>query len=578
MRSLVLSAAAALLCLPSVGAAQPIRIDFRAFTEDGQQVADLKTEDLALKINGKPRAIQSLSVMRSSATAESALPPPYASNALGRRGRSIYILIDDDSIAPGRETPMKEAVRLLASELAPGDRIGVLTTQGQVNIRPAEDVAKIRLAVDALAGKASPSETEQDAKCRTTHVLAAVGTMLAVSGGTPTTIVVFAGGLSPPEAKIVDIGGSVRTAVGGRAASASATSDVCPVRPEDFQNIAALASTTHADFYLFHLIEGLVNRSSTQDAGFESLAGVTGAEFVRLSGSPQAAVARLLRETSSYYVATFEPEPSERNGQTLRVDLRAVRDKVTVRTRPAVETPKAAAKGAASPKDMLRTATDYRDLPLRAAAYASRTPGSEDVKIVALFEAIDGTPLTAASVGLFDEKNTLKKQWTAQPADLTKRPSLAALSAPPGTYRVRVAAVDGGNRAGTTDYELRAEVPRADPLKLSALVLGAQQQGSGFVPRLEFTTEPVAIGLVEIYGVPKGGTVSVDLDVASTPDGSPLATAQTQVAPGNSEDMRIAYGGFDVANLQPGDYLMRAVVSLDGKPVGKVVRTLRKSR
>ena len=42
--------------------------------------------------------------------------------------------------------------------------------------------------------------------------------------------------------------------------------------------------------------------------------------------------------------------------------------------------------------------------------------------------------------------------------------------------------------------------------------------------------------------------------------------------------MRRAFGGFNIASLAPGDYLMRAVVSLDGKPVGKVVRTLRKSQ
>ena len=157
---------------------------------------------------------------------------------------------------------------------------------------------------------------------------------------------------------------------------------------------------------------------------------------------------------------------------------------------------------------------------------------------------------------------------------------MAALAAAPGTYRVRVAAVDATGRAGSTDYELKVEVPRADPLKLSTLVLGTQQQGGGFAPRLDFASEPVAIGLLEIYGVPKGGNVTVDLDVVSTPEGTALATAQTSVDPGpaGAEDMRIAFGGFNIGSLAPGDYLMRAVVSLDGKPVGKVVRTLRKAR
>jgi hypothetical protein len=573
MRGPLPAALAAILLIPAAAAAQPGksgppgRIDFRALTDNGEQVTDLKVEDLTLKVNGKPRAIQSLSVFHSAAGAgEAVLPPPYATNVVGRNGRIIYILIDDDSIAPGREEPMKSAVRMLTTELGPGDRIGVLTAQGQLNIRPVDDPSKIRLAVDALAGRASSNENESDAQCRTTRVLAAVGTLLSLAGGTPSTILVFAGGMSPPSNKIVVVGSK----------TSSGTSEVCPVRPEDYQNIGVLAAGAHADLYMFHLTEGMVSRSSTQDAGLESLAGVTGGELIRLSGNPQASVSRLLRETSSYYVATFESDPAERNGQALRIDLKSSRDKVKLRSRPEVTIPKSGAK-AAAPKDMLRTAADYRDLPLRAAAYASRHAGSDELKVVALFEALDAARLTSASVALFDEKNTLKRQWTAQASDFTTQPVMAALTAPAGVYRLRVAAVDDSGRAGTADYELTAELSRADPLKLSALVLGTQQQGGGFVPLLDFKDAAIAIGLLEIYGAAANGAVTIDLDVASTPDGPPLAKAETTVSPPRPDGVRTAIGGFNIANLSPGDYLMRAVVSLDGKPVGKVVRTLRKS-
>lgn len=574
-----------LVATPGPAAAQPakasaaVKVDFRALTDDGQQVADLKPDEITLKINGKARQVQSLGIFHAVASdpspGGSALPPPYASNAIGKNGRVIHALIDDDSIAPGRETQLKEAMRLLSSELAPGDMLGVLTTQGQVNFRPSTDIVKVQRAVDGIMGRSGANETDTDAKCRTTRVLQALGSMLALTGGTPTTIVVFSGGLSPPAQKILDMS---KKSVPTDATAAAATNDICPVRPEDFENIGILASSARADLYLLHLTEAMANRSSSQDAGFESLAGVTGAEFTRVTASPQAAISRLLRETASYYTATFDPEPSERNnGGTFRVDLRTTREKVKLRTRPAVEIRKDIAKAAATPKDMLRTQAVYTDLPLRAAGHTSRTPGSDEVAIVALFEGLDPTiALTSASVGLFDEKNTLKKQWTAQPAELTKRPVMAAVTAPPGTYRVRVAAVDASGRAGTTDYELKAEVPRADPLKLSTLVIGTQPQGGGFAPRLDFTGEPVAIGLVEIYGVPKGGAVTVELDVVSTPDGTALATAQTSVNQGKTDDMRVAYGGFNIGGLAPGDYLMRAVISLDGKPVGKVVRTLRK--
>jgi hypothetical protein len=578
------AAAAPTFARASVGrqakAGAAVRVDFRALTDDGHQVTDLKPDEITLKVSGKPRAIQSLSVFHGTAsgaaTGGSSFPPPYATNAVGREGRVIHLLIDDDSIAPGRETDFREAVRLLAAELAPGDRLGVLTTQAQINLRPIDDIPKIRSVVDGIAGKGTPSETDADAQCRTRRLLAALGSMLRVTGDTPTTIVVFSGGLTPPAQKIIDM---TKRAAPTAATAANATNDACPVRPEDFQEIGAVASTAHADLYMFHLTEAMARRSSAQDAGFESLAGVTGAEFARISAGPQAAIARMLRETQAYYVATFEPEPSERTGQAYRLEVRTTRDKVKLRARPAVAIARGeVVKAAPSPKDMLRVAAEYHDLPLRAAAYTSRTAGSDDVTIVALFEGLDtNTAIAAASIGLFDEKNTLKKQWTAQAGDLSKRPVIAALAAPPGTYRMRVAATDATGRAGTTDYELKAEVPRADPLKLSALVLGAQQQGGGFTPRLQFSTEPVAIGLLEIYGVPRGSTVTVDLDVVSSPDGSPIATAPTTVSPGKIDDMRVAFGGFSIASLEPGDYLIRAVVSLDGKPVGRVVRTLRKA-
>jgi hypothetical protein len=582
----VFAAAALLATVVEGGAAQapkgnpPLRINFRALTDEGQQVGDLKLEELALKINGKPHPILSLSKSETTADANegrAGLPIPYATNVVGTRGRTFYLLIDGDSIVAGREAQMKEAVNELLTELSPGDLVGVLSTQGELNITPTSDVTKVKLGVNQMAGRSPVAETPSEAQCRTVHVLRDLGTMISLTGATPTTLVVFSAGLTMPESKIVNVGARNRTALGGSSAPSSATTDMCAVRPEDFDNIGTLAGPASVDVYVFELTDARANQPSTQDAGIESLAGATGGEFVRLAGNPQTAIARMLRETSIYYTATFEPDASEHAGQTLRVDLKSTRDKVKLRARPSVDLPKMNVAKATTPQSMLRTAAEYRDLPLRTAAYPAPTPGTDEVTVYALFESIDGAPLTSASVGLFDEKNTLKKQWTAKPEELAKRPTTAALPTPPGTYRVRVAAVDASGRMGTADYQLDAQIPRADPLKLSALVLGTQGTG-GFTPRLDFKDESVAIGMLQIYGVPKGATLKLDLDVAPTAEGVALATADTTILPTRADDQRIAFGGFSIESLPPGDYLMRAVVSLDGKPVGKVVRTLRKSK
>ena len=282
-------------------------------------------------------------------------------------------------------------------------------------------------------------------------MLAALGSMLALTGGAPTTIVVFSGGLTPPADKK-----STRRAHADRdgrpQAPPNGANDICPVRPDTYENIGMVASSAHADMYLFHLTEAMANRSR-QDAGFESLAGVTDAEFFRLTASPQAAISRLLRETASYYTPRSSRRPA--NAATFRVELHATRDKVRLRTRPSVDI----RKGTIRPARRRRTCCarpPIRGLPLRAAASPRARPAATRSRSSRCSRR-RGRGALAASVGLFDEKNTLKKQWTAQPADLAKRPVMAALPAPPGTYRVRVAAVDASGRAGTTDYELKVE-------------------------------------------------------------------------------------------------------------------------
>ncbi len=572
-RARAIAAAAALALAPSPAWAQapkggsPVRVDFRALGDEGQIVTDLKAGDLSLKVNGKPRAIQSLSVFETSGDPGTApLPPPYASNVSGQVGRIVHVLIDDDSITAGREGQIKAAVGMLARELSPSDRLGVLNTQGTLNIAPTNDFIKVQTAVNGFNGKAGATESDQDARCRTRLVFAGFGTILAQTGAAPTTIVIFSSGISTPLTRQVTIG-------------SRQASDLCPIEQADFTNIGSVAGAANVDVYLFQVADGVIVGGATLDAGYESLAGVTGGEYIRLPADPQIGVSKVLRETSAYYVATFDPEPGERNGQPGRLELKTTRDRVKLRARPSVLMAKEAAPKVNTPRDMLRVGAEYHELPLRSTSYASRMPIGSDVRVVSLFEPLDAAAaLAAVSVGLYDTKGTLKAQWTAQKDDLAKRPARADLQVAPGVYRVRVAAVDANGRAGTTDEEIRAEPLRADPLTLSALVLGTQQPGGGFAPRLEFGKETVAIGLFEIYGVPKSGALTVTLDMAQMPDGPSLATAETQITPGSSDDARRAFGGFAIDSLAPGDYIMRAIVTLDGKPVGRVVRTLRKAR
>ena len=145
----------------------------------------------------------------------------------------------------------------------------------------------------------------------------------------------------------------------------------------------------------------MVNRSSSQDPGFESLAGVTGAEFVRLTASPQAAVSRLLRETAAYYTATFDPDRRNATAARSASSCSTTREKVKLRTRPVGRDREGHRQGRGVAR---RTCcARRRRTPIcRCAPPATRrgSPGSDEVKVMALFEAVDpSAALKDASVG-----------------------------------------------------------------------------------------------------------------------------------------------------------------------------------
>ena len=65
----------------------------------------------------------------------------------------------------------------------------------------------------------------------------------------------------------------------------------------------------------------------------EDIAGVTGGDLFRLSGTADGVFERIVRETAAYYELAFEPFQSERNGKDHAISVKLNRPKVTVRAR-----------------------------------------------------------------------------------------------------------------------------------------------------------------------------------------------------------------------------------------------------
>jgi hypothetical protein len=223
----------------------------------------------------------------------------------------------------------------------------------------------------------------------------------------------------------------------------------------------------------------------------------------------------------------------------------------------------------------LRTGRVVRDLPLRAAGFPSLHSPDGKLKIVIYAETIDpSVKITAAAAGLFDSQDRLVDIWNAAESDLGGNTLLAARAVDPGQYRLRLAARDSSGRGGTADYEVSAELVTAGSLKLSSIVLGLSRDG--FVPRLQFSTEPVATAYLELYGGTPGDRISAIVEVALNVDSPAMVSTPLIIEASGEEGRYRATGAVPIGALPPGDFVVRAVVGIEGQPTGRVLRTLRK--
>lgn len=564
--------------------APPTQMIVRALTGTGQPVTDLKAEEIVIRADGRDRKVQSLELVTvpaggapgataAPAAKASALPAPFATNtapAAAGRSREFLIILDEEGIAPGREEPVRKAVAQLTAAAAPSDRFSLISLrQGGLELQ-AGPPAALSDGMAKFVGLGSQNEVAGDMVCRSQRAMQTLNGALRDARPGRTIVLISPGLMASPKG-IQDM-----LRVTGEPNPAAAA-ELCQIRSNDFDQLTAAAATSAANVYVLHYVDGLASAANQREAqaGIENIAGTASAELLRLSGGTEAALSRVLTETSSYYIATVEGATA--SGPVRRIEARTTRDGIKVVARPAGRgAAGAAAAGpvkAGSPDDMIRVATVFREVPVRAIGLVSRMPSSKDLMVLALFEPEDpATKLTAAKVALFDEKGSLKANWNAQAKELASYPVAAAVPVAPGTYRMRVAVTDASGKGGTTDTNIRIQLTDAAPVTLGSLVMGTDQKS----PKLQFTaTDERVIGFLPIYGVTKDMKITAVYEVRESEAGPAVGTTDGNLLemPG---DARMLWGGFGLTPLAPGDYLLRVTVMVDGKEAGVVTRTLRK--
>lgn len=542
------------------GSAGPATVEFIATTADGQPVTDLTAAQLTLRVGNRERAVSSLELVQFGASAASALPAPFGTNSIADAGRSIMIVVDEESLRPGLENIVRDALLEFEKGLTGADRLALFTIpRGTISVPPTTDREAFRSALAKVQGRARNTMTASERRCHTRDTLSALESLLT-AGGQP------GGGLTPVLFFSTGLVGA-----GGTAAMESPTD--CIIQPSNFQRMGPAADQANAQFYLIRAEE---NRDRSQLEGLENLAGVTGGQMLFLGAADGGAMTRIARETSFHYIATFQADANERTGASARVDLQSTRADVRLHNRSSVAIARGAT-GNATPQSMLRELTVHRGFGLRVVGIPSRNDGDpkNDMKVFALAETVDpSVKLTAAAAALYDPLGKLISQWTARPEELQRRVLAAAIPAPAGTYRLRMAAVDASGRAATADYELVVGTASAGPARLGGLMIGVAGAG-GFEPVLTITDQQEIIAVFELYGRPEGPFGAI-VEILPNLESPAITNAQPQASATQIQDKFMFMARLPVGNLKPGDYVLRTQLAFEGQPTGTLTKTIRK--
>jgi hypothetical protein len=561
-------------------------VDFYALASDGSGIADLKPEELSVKVDGRTRAVRSLRLVRQAdppaadpLAAAAAVPEPFSTNRRAEAGRSFIIVVEEESFRPGRERPIRSAVKAFLGEMTSKDRVSVWTVpHGGIKVNLTGNFDRVAAAIDRVNGHGPDQESGSDAACRTRNTLHDLEQMLdSLTGGEgPTSIFLFTASMFGPRRDTARAGGPP---------------GMCELRPEEFTRVGHVAAQARAHFYIVQPED--IQRMPTTALqtvagsgfsptlnpleGMEQLAAVTGGQRMSLTRLGDQTLVGLARATSTYYSAVIDSTTSDGEGPH-GLEVRTSRPAVQVRARPFINVSRPGAVPLApAPGDMVKSGSVFPNLPLRASGFASLNDPSGDMRLVAVAEPADpGVVLISASVGYFDSGGKMVRQTNLPKEQLTTLPLLATVVVPAGMYRVRVAATDSTGRGGAADVDVAAEMTPAGSLKLSSLVLGLWRDNA-FQPRLQFSTEPVVIAYLDVVGGAAGAPVAAFVEVARTANGPALSTSRLTIEGTSVPNRFQASAAVPIGALPPGDYVVRAIVGVEGQPMGRVVRVLRKT-
>jgi len=290
---------------------------------------------------------------------------------------------------------------------------------------------------------------------------------------------------------------------------------------------------------------------------------------------------RLSLEMSAYYLIGFDPEPGDRDGKPHRISVKVSRPGLTIRARPEFVVPVPSAKPPSDDeiiKTLLRQPLLAGDIPIAVTTQSFKDPASEKIKLIvaaSIGRPQEVSPPRAIGFQVANERGDIEALTIEPSPDASGRYMGAALVAP-GTYMLKLVVIDDQGRRGSVEHRFDARLRVGGPFRFGSLMLMDGRVGGALSPKIEPRASGASVvGYTEVYASDpvrfEGATVA--FEVAAEPNGRALADAAGVLSETSTPGRRLAVGDIPLKGLDPGEYVLRAIVSIGGRPVARLTQS-----
>jgi tetratricopeptide (TPR) repeat protein len=244
--------------------------------------------------------------------------------------------------------------------------------------------------------------------------------------------------------------------------------------------------------------------------------------------------------------------------------------------------------------DVLQAPIFFNDIGLKLSTYTLRDPATSKLRILLAAEidrSLNADGKIALAYTLADEKGRLvgsqidrEVKTPINPTSKVQTYTAFVLSDTEGKHALKLAVIDERGRRGSVEYTFNAAMTAAGDIRATdMLVADAKTETSQTVLPVVSAelTSGMMHGYLELYA--DAGILdnaSVLFEVAENDKARALDGAAGRILPAAPEtpNRRVVEGSIPLSLLPPGDYVARAVITVDGKRVGQVTRPIRVGR